>query len=104
MPAAPGTICELETSMILRLRPELVRLDLARGANVDIGSAFYCPDTSRASRVLIAKPFEHIARSGALGHPEIATAEKGEAIFEVAVKEIVALVREIAQWQALEPG
>lgn len=96
--------CELETSMILRLRPELVRLDLARGANFDIGSAFYCPDSSRGSRVSVARPFEHITRTGALGHPELSTAEKGEALFAVVVNEIVALVREMARWQTFEPG
>jgi len=33
--------CEQETSMILRLRPELVRLAAARGAVIPFESAFY---------------------------------------------------------------
>src|SRR5688500_7252056 len=36
--------CEQETSMILRLRPELVRPEAARGANIPFESAFYYPD------------------------------------------------------------
>ena len=36
--------CEQETSMILQLRPELVKMEAARGANISFESAFYCPD------------------------------------------------------------
>jgi creatinine amidohydrolase len=32
--------CELETSMILRIRPELARMDAARGASIPFESAF----------------------------------------------------------------
>jgi creatinine amidohydrolase len=95
--------CELETSMILRIRPELVRMDLARGANFDFGSAFYTPDSSGPSRVTVVRPFEHISATGALSHPEAATPEKGEVLYEVAVRELVAFVREFAGWNAFEP-
>ena len=95
--------CELETSMMLRLRPELVRLEAARGANVSFESAFYCPDSSRSSRVTVSRPFEHISSSGAYGHPELATTEKGDALFTVAVQEVVACIREIAGWETLDP-
>jgi creatinine amidohydrolase len=96
--------CELETSMILYLRPELVRLEAARGAHKPFPSQFYSQDSSRTSRVTVRRPFEHISESGALGHPEQATAKKGEALFAVAVEQVVACVREVATWQALEPG
>src|SRR5205814_9525130 len=35
--------CEQETSMVLRLRPELVDLSIARGTNIPFDSAFYVP-------------------------------------------------------------
>jgi creatinine amidohydrolase/Fe(II)-dependent formamide hydrolase-like protein len=89
--------------MMLSLRPEWVDLEAARGANVRFESAFYCPDSSRASRVTVSRPFEHISTSGAYGHPELATAQKGEALFAVAVREVVACVREIAAWDAPIP-
>lgn len=41
--------CEQESSMILCLRPELVRQEAAHGANISFESAFYCPDFSRPS-------------------------------------------------------
>lgn len=95
--------CEQETSMILQLRPYLVRMAEARGANHDFLSAFYVPDFHRPSRVDVPRMFEQITRSGAIGHPEKGTPEKGEALFVAAAQEIVAFVREFATWPPLEP-
>jgi creatinine amidohydrolase len=95
--------CELETSMVLRLRPELVDLEAARGATVPFDSAFYAPDSRRASRVTVARPFEHVTTTGGYGHPELATAEKGEALFAAVVDEVVACVRDVAGWELFEP-
>ena len=95
---------ELETSMILSLRPELVKMDVARGAAIPFESDFYCPDASRSSRVSLSRVFERVSATGALGHPEHATVEKGQALFDVAVNEVVACVREIATWEAYDPG
>ena len=96
--------CELETSAMLRLRPELVDMDAARGAAISFGSAFYTPDSSRASRVSVVRPFEHVSETGAYGHPEHATEEKGEALLAAAVGEVVACVREVATWTSLDPA
>ena len=95
--------CELETSIVLRMRPELVDLDAARGTKSDFDSVFYSPDASRPSRVASPRPFAHITVHGGFGHPELATAEKGEALLDVAVEQVVACVREVAAWPALEP-
>lgn len=95
--------CEQESSMILRLRPELVRMDVACGAVIPFESAFYCPDFSRPSRVDVPRAFDQLSVTGAFGHPEIATAEKGEALFGAAVEQVVAFVREFATWEEFEP-
>ena len=89
--------CELETSMILHLRPELVRLEDARGATRPSSSEF-------SGRVTVRRPFEHTSVTGALGHPELATPEKGEELFAVAVEQVVACIRDVATWQAPEPS
>jgi creatinine amidohydrolase len=96
--------CELETSMILRLRPELVRLDAARGANIPFPSVFWSADSSGPSRVAVPRMFEQITATGALGHPEDATVAKGEELFAVTVREVVAFVREFAAWKGFQPG
>ena len=95
--------CELETSMILRLNPALVLLEAARGANISFESAFYSPDFSRPDRVQVPRSFEQLSVTGAFGHPEVATAANGEALFSVATREIVTFVREFATWQLIEP-
>jgi creatinine amidohydrolase len=95
--------CELETSMVLRLRPELVDLKAARGAIVPFESAFYSPDSRRSSRVTVARPFEHITVTGSYGNPALATVEKGEILFAAAVGEVVRCVGEIAEWELFEP-
>jgi creatinine amidohydrolase len=95
--------CEIETSMILRLQPKLVKLEAARGAQIPFESAFYCPDFSRPSRVTVPRSFEQLSRTGAFARPETATAEKGESLFDAAVGEIVAFVREFATWSHFDP-
>jgi creatinine amidohydrolase len=94
--------CELETSMILCARPELVRMAAARGAHYPYPSDFWVPDSSAPSRVQVARLFHQYTQTGALGHPEKATAEKGEALFAVATREVIAFIREFAAWQPPE--
>ncbi len=96
--------CELETSMILCARPELVNMAAARGAHYHYESDFWVPDSSGPSRVQVARMFHQYTQTGALGHPEKATAEKGEALFTTATREVVAFIREFATWQPPEPN
>jgi creatinine amidohydrolase len=93
--------CEAETSMMLQLRPELVRMDLAEGARIDLASGFYSPDESSESQVYALRPMEHLSQTGALGSPELGTAEKGELLFGIAAKQVVALIRELRSWPPL---
>lgn len=95
--------CEQETSMILRIRPELVNMDAATGANITFASEFYCPDFSRPSRVDVARTFDQISKTGAFGHPEIASIEKGEALFAAAAGEVVKFIREFKTWPVFDP-
>jgi creatinine amidohydrolase/Fe(II)-dependent formamide hydrolase-like protein len=76
----------------------------AIGANIHFESEFYCPDFSRPSRVDVARAFDHLSRSGAFGRPEIATVEKGEALFAAAAGEVVKFVREFRSWPAFDPA
>ncbi len=95
--------CEQETAMILKLRPELVKMEAARGANIPFDSAFYFPDFAKPDRVDVPRTFEQISLTGACGHPELATAENGEALFAAAAEQVIAFVREFAGWQSFAP-
>lgn len=96
--------CEQETSMLLRLRPESVRMEAAHGSIIPFDSAFYCPDESRPSRVEVVRTFDQLTASGAMAHPEYATAQKGEALFAAASAEVVAFIREFANREPFRPG
>ena len=96
--------CELETSMILHLRPELVHMEAARGANIPFESEFWSADSSGHSRVQVGRSFKQTTQTGSLGHPENATAEKGAKLFDVAVKEVVGFLREFMSWKEFPPA
>ncbi len=96
--------CEQETSMILCLRPELVRMELAAGAVIPFESAFYSPDFREPGRVEVARAFDQLTITGAFGHPERATVEKGEALYNAAAGEVIAFVREFSRWRVVEPA
>lgn len=102
--AAVTHACEQETSMILRIRPELVEMSEATGANITFPSEFYWPDFSRPSRVDVARTFDQLSRTGAFGHPEIASVEKGEALFAAAAGEVVKFIREFRTWPTFDPA
>ncbi len=84
-----GHACEWETSMMLRIRPELVR-DLASTQSVEFGNPF-----QPASRGWITKDR---TAPGHIGDPRHATAEKGETIFRVFTQDAVAMLERVMAW------
>ncbi len=87
-----GHACEWETSMMLRIRPELVG-DLKQVEPIDPGKAF-----SPAHRAWITKDR---SPPGHIGDPRHATAEKGETLFQVFSADVVALLNRIATWDGV---
>lgn len=90
--AALGHACEWETSMVLRLNPRLIK------GHVGV------PDQERGH------PFEPASRGwimpdrsvpGHVGEPRHATAEKGEALFEVFSVGVVEMIRRMIAWDGM---
>jgi creatinine amidohydrolase len=84
-----GHACEWETSMILRLAPQLVK------------------DHAAADEVPFGNPFEPASRGwtmndrsvpGHVGDPRSANAEKGEALFQTFTTATVAMLRRVLAW------
>ncbi|HVS38243.1 MAG TPA: creatininase family protein [Gemmataceae bacterium] len=79
-----GHACEMETSMMLALRPDLVRRDQIRN------------DPPREDAVLrglyLAEDMKQRTDHGAVGYPELASAEKGRAFLAAAVKRAAEVV------------
>ena len=72
-----GHACEFETSMMLALRPDLVRREQIRDD----------PPREDALRGLyLAEDMKQRTDHGAVGYPELASAEKGRAFLKVAVE------------------
>jgi len=78
-----GHACAMETSMIMHLRPELVK----REAVPHGGTPPTWPDPHMfgGDNVSVVRPFEEINPTGVIGRPEEASAAKGEQLFQAAV-------------------
>jgi creatinine amidohydrolase len=86
---AMGHACEWETSMMLRLAPRLVG-DYRGATAVEPGASF-----NPASRGWITRDR---SEPGHIGSPHLATAEKGEHLFEVFAADVVALLERVVRW------
>jgi creatinine amidohydrolase len=84
-----GHACEYETSMMLRIAPQLVR-DHQKVAEVPFGVGF-----APAQRAWITKDR---TEPGHIGNPRIATAEKGETIFRVFSADVVKFLERVIAW------
>ena len=81
--------CEWETSMILRLNPGLV------GAYKDAKPVEPTDTFAPASRGWTTRD---LTSPGHIGYPNLATPEKGEALFAAFADNLVALLRKVVQW------
>jgi creatinine amidohydrolase len=94
--------CEIETSLMLYLRPELVKPAPYEAANPQFASVFYHP-VGFANRVDVVRTFDQLSESGAVGLPQAATIGKGEVLLKMAVEQVVAFVQEFAHWPTCKP-
>ena len=84
-----GHACEWETSMVLRLAPQLVG-DYQNAAPVEFGTPF-----TPASRGWITR--ERTA-SGHIGQPHLASVEKGEMLFRLFAVDVVGFLERVIRW------
>ena len=84
-----GHACEWETSMMLRLAPQLVG-DYKQTKPVESGSLF-----EPAARAWITR---ERTEPGHIGSPALATAEKGEALFGLFAGDVVAMLERVLRW------
>jgi creatinine amidohydrolase len=90
-----GHACELETSLILHLRPELVHLERAVDETDFITTPNYYMDWIEGGALTANPPWEDDTRTGAYGAGSLGTAEKGKYWLEAAIAEKVEHVGEI---------
>jgi creatinine amidohydrolase len=90
-----GHACELETSLVLHLRPDLIHLERAVDETNFITTPSYYMDWIEGGALTANPPWEDDTRTGAYGAGSLGTAEKGEYWLKVAIEEKVDHVAEI---------
>lgn len=91
--------CEYETSLMLALRPDLVDRAAARDGPPVLDSPWL--QSAGGARVRVFRRFHRLTAGGSIGRPTSATAEKGASMLEAVAADVVAFVREFAQWPDL---
>lgn len=90
-----GHAGELETSMILHLRPDLVHMDRCVDEIDFITTPSYMMDWVEAGALVANPPWDDDTATGAYGAGSVATEEKGRLWIEAAIAEKVDHVRQI---------
>ncbi|HVW85193.1 MAG TPA: creatininase family protein [Bryobacteraceae bacterium] len=86
--------CELETSVLLHLRPDLVRMEKAEKDIQFAPTEFFYWDLEAPSPIFFQEWFSRYSRTGTVGDPTKATAEKGEQFVAAVVERLCALIVE----------
>ena len=95
--------CERETSIMLTAHPDLVIMAQAAGSHIDFKSRYFQPDYRAPQRVFVARTMDQGTTTGAYGHCELGTAEKGDAILGTAATVLVDFIREFHSWPVVTP-
>jgi len=86
---------ELETALLMHLRPDLVREDAITGTHLDGPYDLMSTDLLEGGPLEVYAEMEQYTDSGAIGDPELATAEKGERAYEAYCEAMADLFGEI---------
>ncbi len=90
-----GHACELETSFMLHLHPELCHMERVVDETDFISTPSYYMDWIEGGALIANPPWDDDTRTGAYGAGSHATAEKGRLWLECAIEEKVGHVQEI---------
>ncbi len=92
-----GHACELETSLTLHLRPDLVHMERVTDETDFISTPSYYMDWNESGALVANPPWKDDTLTGAYGAGSMATAEKGAVWLHAAVQEKAGHVEEIIQ-------
>jgi creatinine amidohydrolase len=88
--------CEYETSMMLQLHKDLVVMSHAKASPPVVSTPFY--HSEQLGRLSVAGRFHRRTETGAMGRPDLATAEKGASLLAAIVDEVAACIEDFAAW------
>lgn len=90
--------CEMETSIMLHLRPDEVRMDLAHRDGPQHASPYRKADMQAAKPIYLVNEFHELSTTGAIGRPDLATAEKGKRFLDGIVRDVITFVDDFLTW------
>jgi creatinine amidohydrolase len=93
-----GHACEMETSIMLHLCPERVNMANARRDGPSHDSPYRKADMQYARPVYFVNEFQEVTQTGTIGHPDLATADKGRRFLDAIVGDCVAFIDDFATW------
>ena len=95
--------CEYETSLMLHLFPEKVRMEHVERAERPGRNGYIGWEDDEPYRgVSVFKQTAFISGNGSSGEPQLATAEKGQHLYGHAVQSLVTFLESFANWPFLE--
>jgi creatinine amidohydrolase len=97
-PGGMGHACEMETSILLAIRPEQVSMNDAVDEGTFGRSKYEVLDMLRPQPYFMARDFHELSASGTLGMPSLASAEKGEQFLAAITDAVIQFLREFAGW------
>lgn len=90
--------CEWEYSLALHLFPELCRPDKVKAIPAVFKTDYFDVDSGRAA-ISLSTPFTAFIPTGAANRPELASAEKGEALFRGFLNDLLTFFAEFKSWK-----
>jgi creatinine amidohydrolase len=96
-PGGMAHACELETSVLLYLRGDLVQMDKAEKDISFAKTEYFYWDLQSASPVFFQEWFSRYSRTGTVGDPTKASVEKGRRFTEAVADRMVSVIRELRQ-------
>ncbi len=94
-----GHACEMETSVMLHLRPDSVDMAKARtGGPFGTTNRYKLLDAQYAPPVYFVEEFSDLSEHGGIGRPEMATPEKGRQFLDGFTREVLEFIDEFTRW------
>lgn len=90
--------CEIETSLMLAVRGDLVHRDRITETEAAIVNKWFNSNFDVDKKVTLFHRFHRITAAGSLGTPSLATAEKGDALLRGVVQQVSEFIRDFSSW------
>jgi creatinine amidohydrolase len=98
-----GHACELETSLCLHLKPELVRRDLIADGGKPAASPYFRSEMFQPQLIGAVSDFKDLTQSGVYGMPSLASSKKGKLFFDAILDSLENLVDDLDTYDSPWP-